>query len=271
MATLLASGFHIPQSNGGATPLALESRIQSLERGTAAWVYTQCSSVVNSALLEYSKDIIGKKDYALRRAGAIPIPLLTSPPLPEPKHPRPTEGSYESRLLGSASMALNPDLQPGSCWFAAGSSAHLGIALSTPIIITHVTIDNIAKELAPDVREAPRSLVLWGLLEGTSNIARYTSSLPPRPADSTDPPEELVRATAAKSPGGRYLNLAEFEYNPFTNGSHVQTFPIQEAIIKLGVNFGIVALEIKSNWGAETTCLYRVRIHGIPGEVFHAA
>lgn len=66
--------------------------------------------------------------------------------------------------------------------------------------------------------------------------------------------------TLPKSP--QYIRIANFSYNIYAP-RNVQTFPVAQEIQDLGIDFGIVVLRIKSNWGRdEYTCLYRVRVHG---------
>ena len=36
-----------------------------------------------------------------------------------------------------------------------------------------------------------------------------------------------------------------------------------------GRKSGVIVVEILSNWGADETCLYRVRVHGHPADVKH--
>ena len=64
------------------------------------------------------------------------------------------------------------------------------------------------------------------------------------------------------SDGAPYIRLASFTYDIHAP-KHVQTFPIREEVAGLGVDFGVVVLRVKSNWGRdEFTCLYRFRVHG---------
>jgi len=66
--------------------------------------------------------------------------------------------------------------------------------------------------------------------------------------------------TLPKTP--QYIRIANFTYNIHAS-RNIQTFPIDEEIRELGVDFGIVVLRIKSNWGTDAyTCLYRLRVHG---------
>ena len=51
--------------------------------------------------------------------------------------------------------------------------------------------------------------------------------------------------------------LGSFTYDP-SSPSHIQTFPVESAVVDLGIDVGIVIFKIQSNWGGEYTCLYRV-------------
>ena len=64
--------------------------------------------------------------------------------------------------------------------------------------------------------------------------------------------------------GPTYALIGKVEYDASTEASHVQTFPLdmnQDALAYAAQNFVVRATE---NHGAEYTCLYRVRLHGVP-------
>ena len=59
-----------------------------------------------------------------------------------------------------------------------------------------------------------------------------------------------------------YIRVANFTYDIHAT-EYIQTFPVREEIRELGIDFGVVVLLVKSNWGKEEfTCLYRMRVHG---------
>ncbi|KIJ07811.1 hypothetical protein PAXINDRAFT_89795 [Paxillus involutus ATCC 200175] len=64
---------------------------------------------------------------------------------------------------------LGGDVLPGNYWGLPGSSGQLGSSLPHPVIIGHVTIDHIAKELVSDIEHAPRLAILWGVIDGKNN------------------------------------------------------------------------------------------------------
>jgi SUN domain-containing protein 1/2 len=150
----------------------------------------------------------------------------------------------------------------------------LAVALSAPTYISDITIDHVAKEVAFDMRSAPREMEVWGMVEGKDNIAKVKAWQAEKAARNeeakrvakekgipfTDEVDVVYPKTLPKSP--QYIRIANFTYNIHAP-RNIQTFPVDEEIRELGVDFGIVVLRMKSNWGRdEYTCLYRLRVHG---------
>jgi len=116
---------------------------------------------------------------------------------------------------------------------------------------------------------------VWGMVEGKDNIAKvkaWQAEKATRKAEARKMAKEqgvpfvedggdvAYPKTLPKSP--QYIRIANFTYN-IHSPRHIQSFPVDEGIRDLGVDFGIVVLRIKSNWGRdEYTCLYRLRVHG---------
>ena len=57
------------------------------------------------------------------------------------------------------------------------------------------------------------------------------------------------------------LPLAVVEYD-IHSSFHIQTFLIDPAVMRSSIWFGAFVLEVRSNWGATNTNIYRVGIHG---------
>ncbi|KAH0585160.1 hypothetical protein H2248_008417 [Termitomyces sp. 'cryptogamus'] len=229
--------------------------------------------LVDTAVSTYSKDTIARADYALHSGGARIIPSLTSPTF-EVK-PKTLRGSILSMITGGAGhaigrppvWALHHELHNGHCWPVAGQSGQLGVALAAPIYIDEVSIDHVAEEVAFDMRSAPREMELWGLVEGTDNVEkvlRWKEERRRRREEARENGEEVeeepeVPSTLPRAP--MYVRVAEFAYDIHAP-RNVQTFPVDPELRALGVDFGVVVLMMKSNWGREYTCLYRLRVHG---------
>ncbi|TFK79511.1 hypothetical protein K466DRAFT_471839, partial [Polyporus arcularius HHB13444] len=175
-----------------------------------------------------------------------------------------TDGAIISRELTSQghtdpAIVLSDDNRIGSCWYIPNAHGQLGIALPDFIYPTNVSIDHIPAELAAEPGQAPRRMVLWGVVDGERNMALYaqnSSELRANVAyDRTTPP--IVFKGEAES----FVVLSEYQYD-IGQLALVQTFPVRPVVRELAMDFGQVVLEVVDNWGAEGTCLYRVRIHG---------
>ncbi|GJE88586.1 hypothetical protein PsYK624_046690 [Phanerochaete sordida] len=236
------------------------------------------SQLVDSAFTKMSKDTIARPDFALYSGGASVIPSLTSDTF-EMK-PQGVMGSMLSMVTGNGYAvgrppvtALHHETHNGHCWPFPGTEGQLGVMLTVPVHISDVTIDHVAREVATDMRSAPRRMELWGLVEGGENLAKYTAWEAQRAAEREEArvaaelagaeyvaPEDAYPKTLPRNVP--YMKVAEFAYNIYA-ANPVQTFPVLQDVQALGMDFGVVVLVVKSNWGRdEFTCLYRFRVHG---------
>jgi SUN domain-containing protein 1/2 len=117
-------------------------------------------SLIDTAILKYSKDTLATPDYALYTAGARVVPSITSDTLVVKSASRLGKWVAGSKdVEGRApATALHPDNSVGSCWPFNGSQGQLGILLSRRVVVTDVTIEHAAKELSPDVKTAPKAI-----------------------------------------------------------------------------------------------------------------
>jgi SUN domain-containing protein 1/2 len=250
--------------------------------------------IVDSAVGRFHKDDVSRPDFASDSGGAHVIPSLTS----DTYALRPV--GVKGRMLGLVTghgyalgrppvTALHHELHIGNCWPFAGTQGQLGIKLVMPVIIDAVTIDHVAKEVAFDMRTAPREMELWGLVEGRGNVEKvhefYREKARLR-AEQQESDGEVSASSASEvndegfdfdahlDSGSNdrypstlprhamYFRIASFTYDVHSS-KNVQTFAVPEDVRALGVDFGVVALRVRSNWGMEEfTCLYRVRVHG---------
>jgi SUN domain-containing protein 1/2 len=223
------------------------------------------SQLVDSAVSTLSKDTIAKPDFALFSGGARVIPSLTSATL----EIRPKGFTKQLRHLFSNAgyavgrapvTALHHELHPGQCWPFAGKEGQLGVKLAVPtVLVEEVTIDHVAKDVAYDLRTAPREMEVWGLVGGKANIERVRAWRESGAAASYDS-RVVYPPTLSKHP--EFILLANFTYDIHAP-NHIQTFAVDPEIRALNMDFGIVVLRVLSNWGMDAlTCLYRFRVHG---------
>ncbi|KAI0720090.1 hypothetical protein C8T65DRAFT_706084 [Cerioporus squamosus] len=202
------------------------------------------------------RDPVGRRDFALHANGGRVIPDLTVTFAPEGQAPHTSQAS-----LSNAQLAITDDLRVGQCWSIPGSAAQLGLRLSDLMHPTHVSIDHIPAEIAAHIDEAPRAMVLWGAVDGSTNESHLLNITERTNASSI--PALRGRSQPSHTCDHTYVPLAWFEYD-IRSPSHVQTFKIGQHIIDAGMYTGVMVLEILGNWGGSSTCLYRVRIHGEP-------
>ncbi|KAI0055275.1 hypothetical protein BV25DRAFT_1771898, partial [Artomyces pyxidatus] len=206
-----------------------------------------------------AKGYVLRRDFALSAGGGQIFHPLTSTS---------TLSIYIALKRGVLQLFASPRQQPeaviaegvgpGDCWRFSGATAHVGIVLAEPIFITHVSIDHIPRTFTSNIRTAPKDMVLWGVVEGQSNIEALTSRTPRIPVTWNS----KVNTSAPFLGDGRQLfPLASFTYD-IEAYFHVQTFRVWNGPRTSDVDIGVVILEVLSNWGEADTCLYRVRIHG---------
>ncbi|KAG1728649.1 hypothetical protein EDB19DRAFT_1745968 [Suillus lakei] len=222
------------------------------------------SQLVDNAIARYgTQDIVSRPDFALHSGGARPIPHLTSGTLE--LRPSTLQGQILGLITGhgyevgrSPITALHQDLHSGNCWPMTGPYGQLGVMLAFPAI-------------AFDLSTAPKDMEVWGQVEGRDNLAKAVAWRA----------EQAARREAAKEAGEAvseadleddypatlpmdvpFIRLASFTYDIHAP-SNIQTFPVRQEVRDLSIDFGIVALVIKDNWGKDGyTCLYRFRVHG---------
>ncbi|GAA6007690.1 hypothetical protein JCM11491_003926 [Sporobolomyces phaffii] len=234
------------------------------------------SSLVDSALLRYSKDVLARPDYALFTSGGRVIRSLTSPTY-EP-HPLSRSRAALAWITGAsgprgrpAVTALHPDTAPGSCWPFEGQRGQIGIQLSRRVVPSDVTIEHISRDVAldGDVSSAPKDFEVWAVVEGQDDVVKLAQYRQQQldakrsaatPASFEDALNEEEPASLPPSPN--HLLLAVGSYDPAA-ASPIQTFPVTPAARHLSIPVQVVVVKILSNQGEPAyTCLYRVRISG---------
>ncbi|KAI0710495.1 hypothetical protein C8Q76DRAFT_769475 [Earliella scabrosa] len=205
---------------------------------------------IDRAIVKALRDPVGRRDFAVYAGGARVIPDLT---LGFSRDGRPLPST-----TSSPSAAISDEFHLDSCWDIPGASAQLGVQLSEMIHPTHVSIDHIPLEIAPDISRAPKAMVLWGALDGgyngdVFNRMTQSSSITLATHEGRSGPKVAHNIT--------FIPLASFEYN-IRADFHIQTFTLDRYIIDSDLYFGVVVLDILGNWGGDSTCLYRFRVHG---------
>ncbi|KAI0650951.1 hypothetical protein C8Q79DRAFT_924086 [Trametes meyenii] len=193
---------------------------------------------IDSSIQRALQELYTPRDFALSLDGARIATGLT------PEH------SFKN----PADCILHENLHGGRCWALKGTRGQVGIATLSPIHPTNVTIDHAPREVVDDISQAPRRVVVWGVVDGQFNHARYAEY---RPLFES----AHERGSPLETDGQTLVALSVFEYN-IHSSRHVQTFPVFDHVLQSGMTFGVFVFEFESNWGGTGTCIYRVRLHG---------
>ncbi|KAJ7715618.1 hypothetical protein B0H16DRAFT_1477233 [Mycena metata] len=247
--------------------------LQLLVRTNGAEIasYTAASSEVNSLrrdlealrLLVEGQQDVARPDFALHSTGASVIPSLTSPTYT--LRPSTLPGKVLGYFTGINVLpglppvtALHYDIHDGHCWPFPGSYGQLGVVLGDLVYVEAITIDHVAAAVSVNTRtSAPKDIEIWAMVEGQDNVAKLSAWRAEMPIPTHEParPNMLPKLQD-------FIRIASLQYDMHAP-KNIQTFPVDPEIRSLGIDFGVIVLVVKSNWGMEEyTCLYRIRVHG---------
>lgn len=199
------------------------------------------------------------RNFALQASGtgAQDVRILTSPTYAGQSAW--WSGFYGRQVPSPPSIVLQDGFGLSECWAFQGGSGTFGIALDKVINISHISIDHAPASYGADVTNAPRSMLLWGLAEGSTNAGILTKHSRRFVFPNTPPAFQLSLPKAAEPIG--WAPLLHFQYD-VKQDQHLQVFEIPLDIRSLGISCGIVVVQILDNWGSgESTCIYRVGIY----------
>jgi hypothetical protein len=216
---------------------------------------------------DVASPVIPKVNYLAPNNGAVVEPRLTSPTMQRPV-------AFVQRVLLRVFLstryvskppvtALSPWQDVGDCWCASsapGTDAEhdqtdmmrLGVTVTEMIYPTEVVVENYPSGGSLLPGSTPKVIELWadfGHLD-----SREWKSLNIR----------QMQSESGSPIGPTFALVGRMEYDASGEASHVQAFPLdvnQGSLAHAAQNF---VVRVTENYGAEYTCLYRVRLHGVP-------
>jgi SUN domain-containing protein 1/2 len=206
-------------------------------------------SLAQSNLIANYELTLQKANYFSRGLGAVVIPALTSATFFDKPGLLSKVGRRLSlvRRHNPPAAALESWEEPGDCWCAAPNpgltgQAQLAVALARPMFPKQVTIEHLPMGMMPGkkITNAPRDVEIWVETKQTIRLLW----------------QDGVEA-CLDGPAG-WACLGTFRYNIHA-ANHQQTFDLD---VKIDEAVSKVMVRVAGNWGADHTCLYRVRLHG---------
>ncbi|KAL4943619.1 hypothetical protein BDV06DRAFT_189518 [Aspergillus oleicola] len=187
--------------------------------------------------------------------------------------------------------ALTPWEDFGECWCSAprGGMSQIGILLGRRIIPEDVIVEHLpeAATIRPEV--APQEMELWARYRYISKNARpykstwstwlwgYPENIAGQDALAPDrkvvrgPVMEALRLTWRGEPdsafsddgllGPDFYRIGKWTYDVHEK-THVQRFPVNAFLDTDELRVDKVIFRVKSNWGGNETCIYRLKLHG---------
>ena len=190
--------------------------------------------------------------------------------------PSSPSGSSPTLASDSSHTAVNGQLMDGK----NGRYVQLAVILGTDIFPDEIVIEHLPLDVTPSPDSAPKDVEVWGDFShlSASQFAKLVNTTvsprqhPPHPnqnpSSSSSPSSFLLpKSELLGSTQLALLGTAHYD-GPHANrqeGRFIQTFPLnvnQDGRDEVWISK--VVLRVTTNWGAKHTCIYRVRVHGVP-------
>lgn len=194
--------------------------------------------VIDESVARLHADQTDKADYALYALGARVLYASSSMMLARtPNMLQKLLGVEGSKVPQKRveTMMMQGNMKPGECWPMEGPQGFALLSLKQPITVESFSIEHPLKGVNPCVDSTPKTVKLYGINGDLDPKSRML--------ETDDLDKDL---------------LATLEYD-------INGYSLQEAAVQSpSKEHQLVLMEVESNYGAEYTCLYRLRIHGQP-------
>ncbi|KAL4771906.1 hypothetical protein BDW60DRAFT_222833 [Aspergillus nidulans var. acristatus] len=275
----------------------LGAQVSSLSRDMKS-VRAEVSNIpAPTTILQYPskhRQEIIKTNFLTRGNGVIVDPFLTSPSASR-------KATWTQRLYfwlsGDKHMRPQPPLAAmspwsdfGDCWCSAPKKGvtQLAVLLGQRIVPEDIVVEHLPKEATIRPQVAPQEMELWARYRYVGNGRPYKNTWfaffrgypkniagqDPLPSDQTLVRPSVIEALRLAWPGesddkfsddkqlgSDFFRIAKWTYD-INDANNIQRFPMNAYIDSPDLRVDKVVFRVNSNWGANETCIYRLKLHG---------
>ena len=135
-----------------------------------------------------------------------------------------------------------------------GRYVQLGVLMGHDIFPDEVVIEHVPFKITPGPGSAPKEIEVWGDFShlDRAEFAALMSGPHPIKECQWHPPRGLLgrfKYSAEDNEDGKFIQFFRLDFNQ----NHKDEYWVRKVVFR-----------ITSNWGGENTCLYRVRVNGVP-------
>ncbi|OIW28325.1 hypothetical protein CONLIGDRAFT_373108 [Coniochaeta ligniaria NRRL 30616] len=198
---------------------------------------------------------------------------LTSPSYDDPLRRKFRFGSPEwakalvssPRFVQEEAAALTTWEEAGHCWCAGNKfedsethPADINIRLAHSIVPENVVMEHIDPDATLDPKAMPKDVEVWALVDEDTRRKRASDLMFAQWPDTPKTHPLIARG---------FLKIGQFTYEHDRTTKGVQVYKMSDELARLGVATDLVLIRAVSNYGADHTCFYRVRLYGTEQEV----
>lgn len=163
--------------------------------------------------------------------------------------------------------ALTESYKSTDCWCADSPAdaivkLQMGVSMPYKIFPNSFTIEHMPATGTRDIASAPRNFEIWVKMDSQEQAKKVKRSIqdldnPIWPGDCGNPPN----STSSRDNADAWVCAVIGEYD-IHGHNYLQSFFFPSNPWDLGLEIQNVFLKVTSNWGADHTCLYQIRLTG---------
>ncbi|RYP15892.1 hypothetical protein DL765_005426 [Monosporascus sp. GIB2] len=238
--------------------------VEALVKATVKKVVDKAKldAAVNGQIKGHASDVVfNQVNFFGIGSGALIDPNTSSPPWKLPKNqfkskkwmdrdgykPRPRTSALSAWSEEGDCFCAGPDSKTGG----AGPNS-IGVIISRNIIPQHLVVEHMLPGATLDPGAMPKDIEVWAYIEDVTLRKEVTAF---SEAQFPNTPREV-----ALNEG--FVKIGHFLYENKDYGDGVQVFKMSDRLTEIGAITNNLVVRAISNYGADHTCFYRLRMYG---------